>query len=313
MTAKTKTPARVKITGADAQAGQLASKQPDFGSTIVDQALADQSAQASLQSGTDPIGDAYAKGVITGTAWIGGDLAGGPDSTHLGYVINEQDIEALAQIAHEANRAYCTGLGDNSQVPWAQASEHVRDSAIAGVRFLIDNPTASQAAQHEARAAMKTEAGWVHGEVKDEQAKTHPCLVPYDDLPAAQRAKDQLFQAVVRLAKAAIEQAAQNLLDNFLTPTSPVAIQMQGGVANCTSLDHDPQPVGTGPAYITGPITLEQARALPITHAGFATPFEPLTSAEIRSFKAHDGTTMEVVQFEDGSLAAAPVFPSPDA
>lgn len=308
MTAKTKTTARVKITGAEAQASDLASQQQDPNSAIVGQLLAEQCAK---QSEPVVIGPEFNNTTISGMA-IGWDLAAGPDSTHLGYVINEQDIEALAQIAHEANRAYCTGLGDDSQVPWAQASEHVRDGAIACVRFLIDNPAASQAAQHDAWAAMKTEAGWVHGEVKDEQAKTHPCLVPYDDLPAAQRAKDQLFQAVVRLAKAAIEQAAQNLLDNFLTPNSPVAVQIQGGVANCAALD-DPQPVGTGPAYITGPVTLDQARALPITHAGFAAPFEPLTAAEIRSFKAHDGTTMEVVQFEDGSLAAAPVFHSPDA
>jgi len=32
---------------------------------------------------------------------------------------------------------------------------------------------------------------------KDAVAKTHPCLVDYDDLPPAQQAKDALFAAVV--------------------------------------------------------------------------------------------------------------------
>lgn len=38
----------------------------------------------------------------------------------------------------------------------------------------------------------------VYGEVKDGEAKTHPCLVPYEQLPPAQRLKDDLFAAIVR-------------------------------------------------------------------------------------------------------------------
>ena len=40
--------------------------------------------------------------------------------------------------------------------------------------------------------------GWRFGPVKDADAKTHPCLLPYDDLPAWQRAKDALFLGIVR-------------------------------------------------------------------------------------------------------------------
>jgi hypothetical protein len=39
----------------------------------------------------------------------------------------------------------------------------------------------------------------VYGEVKDAVAKTHPCMVPYDDLPEFQRKKDALFLAIVRV------------------------------------------------------------------------------------------------------------------
>ncbi|XUM24954.1 RyR domain-containing protein [Bradyrhizobium oligotrophicum S58] len=45
--------------------------------------------------------------------------------------------------------------------------------------------------------ADKLRAGWVHGEVKDADAKTHPCIVPFDQLPRVQQAKDKLFRAVV--------------------------------------------------------------------------------------------------------------------
>lgn len=41
------------------------------------------------------------------------------------------------------------------------------------------------------------------GPVKDPERKEHPCFVPYDQLPAAQRAKDHIFNAVVRAVLAA--------------------------------------------------------------------------------------------------------------
>jgi hypothetical protein len=34
--------------------------------------------------------------------------------------------------------------------------------------------------------------------VKDPEAKTHPCLVPYDDLPEYQQLKDRVFLAIRR-------------------------------------------------------------------------------------------------------------------
>ncbi|VGO17152.1 hypothetical protein PDESU_05747 [Pontiella desulfatans] len=33
--------------------------------------------------------------------------------------------------------------------------------------------------------------GWTHGPVRDEAAKQHPCLVPYNDLPESEREYDR--------------------------------------------------------------------------------------------------------------------------
>jgi hypothetical protein len=48
--------------------------------------------------------------------------------------------------------------------------------------------------------AEKLSSGWVFGEEKDPNADppTHPCLVPFEELPTDQRLKDVLFQSVVR-------------------------------------------------------------------------------------------------------------------
>lgn len=106
-------------------------------------------------------------------------------------------INDIARICHEANRALCLAAGDFSQVAWDLAPEWQRTSAINGVMFNLHNPDAPPSASHESWLAEKRAAGWRYGETKDAEAKTHPCFVPYDQLPPQQQAKDHLFKAIV--------------------------------------------------------------------------------------------------------------------
>ena len=105
--------------------------------------------------------------------------------------------QEIAKITHEANRAICACAGDHSQKPWDQAEQWQRDSAIAGVKYRIENPEATPEDQHNAWSADKRRDGWTYGDVKDAEKKTHPCLVPYDQLPFDQRVKDHVFAAIV--------------------------------------------------------------------------------------------------------------------
>lgn len=111
------------------------------------------------------------------------------------------NIEKIAQVAHETNRAYCESIGDYSQIPWYNAPDWQRDSAINGVKVTIANPNASASVQHEAWLEDKYADGWKYGEVKDPEKKEHPCCVPYDELPLEQKVKDALFVGVVRAMK----------------------------------------------------------------------------------------------------------------
>lgn len=106
-------------------------------------------------------------------------------------------VEQIAKVCHEANKAYCESIGDNSQKSWDEAEQWQRESAVKGVQYRLDNPDAPQSAQHDSWMADKVNDGWVYGEVKDAAAKTHPCIVAYDQLPDEQKKKDALFQAVV--------------------------------------------------------------------------------------------------------------------
>lgn len=105
--------------------------------------------------------------------------------------------EQIARVCHEVNRAYCQALGDNSQPTWEDAPQWQRDSAMLGVKLHTDNPEASAAASHESWLAQKVADGWVYGKVKNPEAKEHPCMVPFAELPTDQQAKDFIFRGVV--------------------------------------------------------------------------------------------------------------------
>lgn len=107
------------------------------------------------------------------------------------------NVEAIARVTHEANKAYCEALGDTSQVPWEDAPEWQKTSSVHGVTDVMTGTTKGPEDQHKHWMAEKIASGWTWGETKDAEAKTHPCLMAYDDLPAEQRAKDLLFRAVV--------------------------------------------------------------------------------------------------------------------
>lgn len=110
---------------------------------------------------------------------------------------NTEMITLIAMVCHQANKAWCEANGDDSQPNWIDAPKWQQESAINGVRFRIENPDAKPDAQHKNWMKAKKADGWVYGEVKDPEAKTHPCIVAFDDLPEFQKRKDLLFAATV--------------------------------------------------------------------------------------------------------------------
>jgi hypothetical protein len=103
--------------------------------------------------------------------------------------------EQIARVCHEANTAYCAAVGDDALPHWDALEEGYRRSSVEGVNAALAG--ASQVQLHESWRAERTRQGWVYGPVLDRAAKVHNNLVPYDQLPDAQRTKDALFKAVV--------------------------------------------------------------------------------------------------------------------
>jgi len=109
--------------------------------------------------------------------------------------------EQIAEICHEVNRAYCQANGDYTHNSWRLSRKELKDSVISGVETHVKNPGFTPEQSHESWLKFKEERGWVFGEVKDFDKKTHPCMRPYRELPLDQRVKDEMFTAIVETAK----------------------------------------------------------------------------------------------------------------
>lgn len=116
------------------------------------------------------------------------------------YMQLRDEPELIAKVCHEANRAYCLAMGDESHAAWADAPEWQRVSARQGVEHHLSTELTPEQS-HASWMTAKITDGWVYGETKDPVAKTHPCMVPYDQLPKEQQAKDFIFRGVVHAFK----------------------------------------------------------------------------------------------------------------
>lgn len=106
-------------------------------------------------------------------------------------------VEQIAEVAHSLNSAICEFYGDFSQVDFKDAEPGIQASAIDGVRSVIANPDVTPEELHDLWCDFKIKEGWTYGPEKDSLKLTHPCLVPYNQLPEHERLKDKIFRAAV--------------------------------------------------------------------------------------------------------------------
>lgn len=139
----------------------------------------------------------------------------------------------IARVCHDANRAYCESMDMDLLPAWDNAPKWQKDSAIMGVQAILDGKVTKPEDSHIAWYDHKVAEGWVYGPTKDEIAKTHPCMVPYYDLPEAQRAKDTLFVNIVRalMPRAVVEKMgrAETFDDIYARRNAEYAKHRSGG------------------------------------------------------------------------------------
>lgn len=115
----------------------------------------------------------------------------------------DKNVELLAAACHSAWYAYTVlALGEQGK-PWSSAPDWQKESMMNAVQFwdvecaafpegmpLEEKVKTLAPLSHENWMEYKKDEGWVYGETKDPEKKTHPCLVPYDKLPHDQKVKD---------------------------------------------------------------------------------------------------------------------------
>ena len=125
------------------------------------------------------------------------------------FTLEEDKVLKIAKICHQANKAYCETIGDNSQPEWDAAPDWQKESAIKGVKFNFNSVGLYNSygahASHDSWMKEKLIDGWKYGATKDVEKKEHPCLLPYDYLPQEQKMKDFLFNSVIAAFKLELE------------------------------------------------------------------------------------------------------------
>ena len=95
-------------------------------------------------------------------------------------------------------------LNEVLDFPQTQLDEETLESTISAIKFHLANDLTPEES-HDLWMKTKLELGWKYGEVKDVEKKTHPDLVPYEDLPIQEKLKDEIFISLVKALKPIIE------------------------------------------------------------------------------------------------------------
>ncbi len=107
-------------------------------------------------------------------------------------------LDAIARTVHEALRGWAAAHGQHDIPAWDDAPGWMHASTRESVLHALENGGSDGRSQHEQWLAQKQADGWRHGPVKDAAAKTHPLMIPWDQLPDWERRKDTLINALAR-------------------------------------------------------------------------------------------------------------------
>lgn len=103
--------------------------------------------------------------------------------------------EFIARIRHLGWCCYQIAAGqDYNNIP----NKDQYESLIQGTKFGLEHLDMTPEENHINWMKCKLEQGWVYGETKDMEKKTHPDLVPFEELPKIEADKDIMDAMMVK-------------------------------------------------------------------------------------------------------------------
>lgn len=104
-------------------------------------------------------------------------------------------LTLCCRIAADANIHYCLNINEPPPPAWDGLTNAMQEGMIKGAQMALAGSSPEQS--HENWCKTRLAEGWEYATITDRENKKHACLVPYNELPEAQRVKDALFQGVV--------------------------------------------------------------------------------------------------------------------
>jgi len=105
--------------------------------------------------------------------------------------------EFIAEVRHIGWVAYQIAVGQEYN---EKINNDQMGSLLDGIEYLDANPDTTPEENHNNWMRMKESQGWVYGEIKDFEKKTHPDLVPFHGLPIVEQRKDINDAVIHKLA-----------------------------------------------------------------------------------------------------------------
>lgn len=108
------------------------------------------------------------------------------------------ELNRICKMCHDNNNKLMILNGESPQVGWDMLDAESQYITYKSVKKIIDDPNITAECIHNEWMNNKKLDGWVYGEVKDVTKKTHPLIVPFDQLSEIDKQKDQSFIDIVR-------------------------------------------------------------------------------------------------------------------
>jgi len=104
--------------------------------------------------------------------------------------------EQIAEICHAANRIIQKHLHDECpSLEWESEEEFIREASVGEVQMILAGRSPEET--HNEWCDRLFSQGYICGLVKSREMRTHPCLVPFRDLPVEHKRKVRMIHAIV--------------------------------------------------------------------------------------------------------------------
>lgn len=115
-------------------------------------------------------------------------------------------IDFALSLVHNANAVLKSANGEKHE-ELADMDPARKESIRNAIKYALENDTSPEES-HISWLEAQEKLGYVYGPVIDRVALQHPCMVPYNQLPEAQKTKDAMFVSIINTTKGILHQSS---------------------------------------------------------------------------------------------------------